>query len=280
MDPLTLGLVLIAAMLHAAWNAVVKGGDVLLRMALVGATATVCALPLALTTSAPDRASWGYLAGSVLVHQAYYGFLVLGYRIGDLSQVYPIARGSAPLLVAVGAFVVAGEALTPVGIAAVVLICVAIMSLSLTGVAPDDVRAVLFALATGVMIATYTVLDGLGGRNAGDVAGYVAWLFVLEGIPFVVVALILRRHGLLAALRRHAPTAVPGGAAAFIAYGVVIWAMSRTAMTYVSALRETSVIVAAWIGTRLLDEPLGTRRTAAAVVIAIGVVVLQVTQAG
>lgn len=280
MDPLTLGLVLLAAVLHAAWNAVVKGGDVLLRMALVGATATVCALPLAAASPVPDRASWGYLAGSAVVHQAYYILLVLGYRIGDLSQVYPVARGSAPLLVAVGAYLAADEALSPIGIAAVVLICAAIMSLSLTSVTPGDVRAVLFALATGVMIAAYSVLDGLGGRAAGDVGGYVAWLFVLEGVPFVVVVLILRRHGLTAALRRQAPTAVPGGAAAFVAYGVVIWAMSRTPMTYVSALRETSVIVAAFIGTRMLDEPLGGRRIAAAAVIAVGVVVLQVTQAG
>lgn len=199
MDPLTLGLVLFAAVLHAAWNAVVKGGDVLLRMALVGGTATLCGLPLALAASPPDRASWGFLAGSVVVHQAYYGLLVLGYRLGDLSQVYPIARGSAPLLVAAGAYLLAGEALTPVGVVAVVLICVAIMSLSLTRVAPDDARAVLLALATGGTIAAYTLLDGLGGRSAGDVAGYVAWLFVLEGIPFAVVAMIVRRRGLAAA---------------------------------------------------------------------------------
>lgn len=278
---MTLVLVLLAAVLHASWNALVKSGDALLRMALVHATAALCALPLLLVSAPPGRASWPYLLASIVVHQGYYAFLILGYQAGDLSQIYPIARGSAPLLVAIGAFVFAGETLSAPGMVAVLLICAAILSLAFAGGPQRRFGApVLFALATGVTIAGYTLLDGLGGRLAGDVTGYIAWLFVLGAIPMTLFALVRRRRVLWPALRSDLPTGALGGAFAFTAYGVVIWAMSLTPMTYVSALRETSVILAALIGTRLLREPLGARRVGAATAVALGVVLLQASRGG
>jgi drug/metabolite transporter (DMT)-like permease len=273
--------VLLAAALHAAWNALVKSGDALLRMALVHAMASLCALPLVLASSVPEPASWPFLLASIAVHQAYYAFLVLGYEVGDLSQIYPIARGSAPLLVAVGAFVFAGETLSVLGMVAVLLICAAILSLAFAGGRRrGSATPVLFALATGVTIAGYTLIDGLGGRLAGDVTGYIAWLFVLEGIPLTLFALARRRRAVWPVVRGDLLTGALGGAFAFTAYGVVIWAMSVTPMTYVSALRETSVILAALIGTRLLREPLGVRRVGAATVVAVAVVLLQVSRSG
>ena len=281
LEPLTLLLVLLAAVLHASWNALVKHGDALMRMALVNAMASLCALPLLLAVAVPARASWPYLLASVIVHQGYYAFLVLGYQVGDLSQIYPIARGSAPLLVAVGAFTFAGETLSVPGMVAVLLICAAILSLAFGGGPQRGSGApVLFALATGITIAGYTLLDGLGGRLAGDVRGYIAWLFVLEGIPLTLFALMRRRQRFWPAVRSDLLTGALGGAFAFTAYGVVIWAMTLTPMTYVSALRETSVILAALIGTRLLREPLGARRIGAATVVTLGVVLLQVSHGG
>ena len=278
MDALTLLMVLLAAVLHATWNALVKSGDALVRMAFVHAVAALCALPLMVVMAPPEPASWPFLLGSVVVHQAYYGFLVLGYQAGDLSQVYPIARGTGPLLVAVGAFVFAGEALSPRGTVAVLLICGAILSLALAGWSRRRPGApVAFALVTGVMIAGYTLLDGLGGRLAGDVERYIGWLFVLQGVPIVAFTIARRRAVLWPAVRQSLATGVLGGVLAFTAYGVVIWAMSRTQLTYVSALRETSVILAALIGARLLREPLGARRLGAASVVAVGVVLLQVS---
>jgi len=280
-ETLTLVLVLLAAVLHAAWNALVKSGDALLRMALVHAMASLCALPLVLVSATPEPASWPFLLASIAVHQAYYAFLVLGYQVGDLSQIYPIARGSAPLLVAVGAFVFAGETLSVMGMVAVLLICAAILSLAFAGGRRSGpAMPVLFALATGVTIAGYTLIDGLGGRLAGDVTGYIAWLFVLEGIPLTLFAVARRRREVWPVVRGDLLTGALGGAFAFAAYGVVIWAMSLTPMTYVSALRETSVILAALIGTRLLREPLGARRIGAATVVAMGVVLLQVSRGG
>ena len=284
MDPIVLALVLLAAVLHASWNALVKvGGDALVRLAIINATAALCALPFLFIVDAPAPASWGYLALSALIHQAYYAFLILSYKSGDLSHVYPIARGMAPLLVATGAYLFAGEALSTLGIVAVVIICAAIMSLARSGHSDNTAksrRAVIFALATGTMIAGYTVCDGLGGRAAVSVTGYIAWLFVIDGLPIVVVAAVLRRQALVATFRAHALTGTLGGAFSIGAYGLVIWAMSLTPMTYVSALRETSVILAAMIGTQLLREPFGMRRISAAVFVAAGVVLLQFSKVG
>lgn len=270
-------MVLAAAVLHASWNALVKvGGDALVRLALVNATAAFCALPLLPFVEVPAAASWPYLLGSILIHQFYYLFLVLSYRVGDLSHVYPIARGSAPLLVAVGAYLLAGETLNGLGIIAVLIICGAILSLAFGGDWRQGVsKPVLFALGTGVTIAAYTVCDGLGGRASDNVLAYIVWLFALDGLPIALFAVYMRRRILLGTLRQSWRPGVLGGTLALGAYGMVIWAMSLTPMTYVSALRETSVIIAALIGTRLLKEPFGSRRIAAASLVASGVILLQ-----
>lgn len=280
-EPLVGALVLLAALLHASWNALLKsGGDPLTRLVLVNASGALCMLPLLAWVDFPDPASWPWLIGSVLVHQAYYLFLILGYRDGDLSLVYPIARGIAPLLVALGAWLVAGERLSIQGMLAVVLVSLAILSLAgerRQGIRPQ--RSVVYALCTGATIAVYTVLDGMGGRLSGDVLGYIVWLFLLEGGLILIVMLALRGRRLLIDMWRHRHAGMLGGLFSAIAYGLVIWAMSHTPMTYVSALRETSVIAAAIIGTWLLREPFGRRRIGAAVTVVAGVVLLQLSRA-
>ena len=282
MDAGIVALVLLAAALHACWNAVVKaGGDPFVRLAVLNVTAGLFALPFLLVVATPDPASWPYLLGSVAIHLVYNTTLAYAYRLGDLSHVYPIARGVAPPLVALGAWLFAGESLGATGIVAVVLISGAIASLAFTsGWRLGPLAPLWIALATGLAIAGYTICDGLGGRAAGDVLGYIAWLFVLDAVPFGLVVAIWRRHDLIPALRASGAAPVVGGALALGAYGLVIWAMSRAPMAGVSALRESSVIMAALIGTRLLREPLGTRRVVAASVVALGVVLLKAGPAG
>lgn len=229
----------------------------------------------------PDRASWGYLATSIAIHQVYYVSVCLGYRFGDLSQVYPIQRGIAPLLVAIGGFVFVGETLNTQGMVAVCLISLAILSLAVgSNLRFTGGRAVPIALFTGTLIAAYTITDGLGGRNSGDVLGYIVWLSALEGIPFTLLAIWLVIRKPKNTSQRHLWTGALGGILSFFAYGLVIWAMSISHITYVSALRETSVILAALIGSRLLAEPFGRHRIVAASLVAIGVFVLQVSNAG
>ena len=281
MDPVVFLLVLAAAALHASWNALVKiGGDPFVRLAVVNAVGGLCALPFLPLVAVPDPASWPYLVGSIVVHHAYYLALAYGYRFGDLSHVYPIARGSAPPMVALAAWALAGESLSPTGILAITVISGGIVSLAFAGGwRVSSAKPVAFALATGVAIAGYTLCDGLGGRAAGDVFGYIAWLFVLDAVPFSLLVAWRRRAVLGSALAASWRPAVLGGVLSVGAYALVIWAMTVSRMASVSALRETSVILAALIGTRLLREPFGTRRLIAASAVACGIMLLQVSRA-
>ncbi len=278
MDPVVVTLVLLAAALHATWNALVKvGGDPFVRLAVVNLVSGLCALPVLLLVALPAAASWPYLLGSVVIHFGYYVALAYGYRSGDLSHVYPIARGIAPPLVAILAWLFAGEDPGVLGAVAILVISAAVASLAFgRGWRLGPTAPIWCALATGLAIAGYTICDGQGGRAAGDVMGYIAWLFVIDAVPFALIVAVWRRRDLVQQLRAGWRAAVPGGVLAVGAYGLVIWAMSRAPMASVSALRETSVIMAALIGVRLLREPFGLRRVVAAGVVAVGVVLLQV----
>ena len=282
MEPTVFLLVATAAILHAVWNAMVKvGGDQLVAVSMIMASGGVAALCLTPFVSFPEPTSWLYLAASTAIHLCYYGCLVMSYRHGDLSLVYPIARGSAPAIVAIGAYLAAGEVLPPLGILAVAIISLAILSLAATGRGvAHGARSVFFAVCTGISIAAYTLVDGLGGRATQHVQDYIVWLFVIEPLPLVAITVALRRGRLMGTVRKEWRAGALGGLFSAIAYGLVIWAMSITPMTYVSALRETSVIVAALIGAHMLHEPMGRRRIWAACIVVVGIVLLQQGHAG
>lgn len=277
MEPTVLLLVLCAAVTHASWNALVKmGGDPLVRMTMLNLVCGLIALPLLPFFHLPAPEAWPYLALSVAIHTSYYLLLVLSYRFGDLSFAYPVARGSAPLVVAVLSFVFAGERLSATGIVAVSMICVAIFSLALGSRRnnPLGFRPAFYALMTGVAIGGYTISDGLGARASGDSVGYVLSLFILEVPPLLVFTAWRRGTLLLDMMKANLPTSFLAGALAFSGYGIVVWALGRAPMTFVSALRETSVIVAALIGSKLLREPFGRQRIFAAMTVAAGVILL------
>jgi drug/metabolite transporter (DMT)-like permease len=268
--------VLAAAVLHAGWNALLKGtGDRLATVVLLdltGVALAILALPL---VPAPAPASRGLLALSVALHLGYELLLLLAYRAGDLSQVYPLARGTAPLLVAGYAGLVLGERLAPVQLLGLAGVCAGLLALVEVGRGPARPGAAVGpALATGVLIAAYTVADGLGVRRSGTVAGYVAWLFLLHGLPIPLVALAVRGRALTARLRGHLGVGVAAGALSVAAYGLVLWAQRRGSLAVVAALRETSVLVAALIGSLVFGERFGRRRVLAAALLAAGIVAL------
>ncbi len=268
-------LVLLAALLHAGWNAAVKmTGDRMLALTAVMATCALLGLGAIPFVPLPAPEARPYLAASVLLHGGYNWMLVSAYRVGDLSHVYPIARGLAPLGVAALSAAFAGESVGPAQGAALAVVSVGIASLAFAGGWPDatGASALGFACATGILIGAYSFVDGAGVRAAGHELSYIAWQFFLAGIPITVVALLRRRGRLVGFLREHGVRGLVAGLVAAFAYGVVIWAMSRSRMAYVSSLRETSVIAAALIGTRLLGEPFGARRVAAAILVAAGIV--------
>ena len=277
MTTLVFLVVLTAAVMHASWNALVKhGGDPVFRLAVATLTGSVCALPFLPFVAVPAAGAWPWLLGSTVTHVGYYVTLAGGYRTGDLGVVYPVARGIAPPLVALAAFAVAGETLDAASLVAMALICTGILALVILGRGwRERPMAVVSALACGATIAAYTICDGQGVRASGDALGYIVWLHLIDGSLFGIVVLWLRRRRLVADIRRGLAPAALGGILSMVAYGMVIWAMATTPMGLVSALRETSVVLAAAIGTFLMDEPFGRRRIASAMLVALGVVALR-----
>ncbi len=270
-------LVLLAAVLHATWNAVVKiGGDRKMLTALVAALCGVICLPLLPFVAPPSPASWPFLLGSVAIHAGYYYGLARMYETGDFSVVYPLARGLSPLLVAIAAAATAHEALGPWQMLGVLLVSLGIVSLTFGRGWPrgDHASAVLFAGFTCLTIAAYSVTDGFGVRRAGSSLGYILWLFVIDAIPFPLILALHRRRALAAYARRHWPAGLGAAAMSTLAYGIVIWAMGHSAMAGVVSLRETSVIFAAAIGALFMGEPFGRWRIAAAVAVTIGNVLI------
>lgn len=274
-------LVLLAALFHASWNALVKtSGDRLVVLAMLngfGAVIAIAALPF---VEPPAPASWAYLGASILLHSGYYFFLIQAYRVGDLSHVYPLARGLSPLLVAGAAVIFAGEVLPPAALIGVALACLGIVSLSFDGGPPwrHDSTPIFYAMGTAAFIAAYTIVDGIGVRASGSVYGYIAWLFALDAIPIVAAACVFRRREFRWTVRGEWKKGLSGGFMQLAAYGLVIWAMSLAAMAAVSALRETSVIFAAVIGTTLLKERFSRLRIGAAVLVAAGVVLINIAR--
>ena len=273
--PAALALILGAAVLHALWNALVKGSvDRALTMALVSFGHGILGAVLVLIYPVPAAESWPFIALSTFIHLFYYSFLIVAYRDGDLSQVYPIARGVAPLLVSVGGVVFAGEMLKPLAWAGMFAISGGIFLLFVSNSKGGASRsAVLAALATGLTIASYSVADGLGVRASGNAMGYIAWLFLLEcllGFAF----LFYRRNFLRLATARGLLTGMAGGIISATAYGMVIYAMKLTQLGAVSAIRESSVIIAALIGAVWFKERPWKMRLLAASVVAGGVMLI------
>ena len=272
-------LVLLAALFHATWNALLKvGGDRLAVLAIANATSFAIALAAAPFVPLPLVPSWPFLFASVVLHTGYYAFLIHAYRYGDLSHVYPLARGLSPLMVAALAAVIANEALPSAGIAGVALASVGIASLAFDPTKPwrSDRRPLLYAAGTALFIAAYTLADGMGVRRAGEPLAYIVWLMILDGLPIMTFTLWARRGRLAETLASSWAGGSTTGALQFAAYALVIWAMSLGTMAAVSALRETSVIFAAAIGTLILKERFGARRIAAAALVASGIVLMRV----
>lgn len=251
--------VLGAALLHAAWNALVKGG--LDKTLSIGAV-VLGHLPIALIVlpfvPLPTIESLPYLAAGILLHAGYQLFLMKSYQAGDLTQVYPIARGVAPLIVTLFSVAVLGVHLEPLQLLAVVIIGGGIISLAMVRKADGQRNraAALLALTTGLFIASYSLVDGLGARIAGTSLGYYSWLSIGNGI-LTAVYLAVRSPGTMRAIAtRGKRVFILGGGASFVAYAIVTWAFTQAPIALVTALRETSIVFALLIGVLFLKERL------------------------
>jgi drug/metabolite transporter (DMT)-like permease len=269
LTPLSIVLVLSAAFLHASWNALLRGGaDRTQSMLIMNVTVGIAGLAMMAIAGLPAAASAAYVFASGLVHLVYNALLVRMYRSGDLGETYPVARGSSPALVALGGSLFAGEWMNLPGTIGIGLVCAGIFMLA---AARGRLQAMNLpsALATGVSIAAYTVVDGLGVRASGNWISYTGGIFAFFlAVPIWYLA--RRQRAMFAVPLAEAAKAASGGLISLAAYGAIIWAMQANAMGAVSALRETSVVFAALLGAAFLNERLTGLRIAACCIIAAG----------
>jgi drug/metabolite transporter (DMT)-like permease len=282
-------VVLLAALLHAAWNALVKAGpDKYLTTMLVACGAALISLPLLPLVAAPQPASWPWLAASACCQVLYYMLLAAAYRHGDMSQAYPLMRGTAPLLVALASLPLLGERLHLAQDIAVMLICGGVLVLCILRgpAAGADVaanraarqRATAYALFNAGVIASYTMIDGVGVRLSGAPASYTMWLFVLTAVLLLLCS-SRRWPELPAYARTHGRVMLLGGAGTLASYGLALWAMTLAPVAAVAALRETSILFAAAIAALFLRERLAPARIAAVTLIAAGAIVMRLAPA-
>lgn len=278
---LTLGVtlaVLGAGLMHASWNALVKGGsggDPLLDTSTIVAGSLVCSFVLLPFLPLPLDAAWPMLVASMLIHFAYYLTLTEAYRAGDLSFAYPLMRGTAPLFVTVLGVLFLRELPSLKITAGILLICAGIFAIAFAQRHRHPRAAVYWALANAGIIAVYTLVDGAGARASGNALAYVVWLTFLEALLFLAWVRWYRGRSAVTYVAARWRRGLVGGFFSVAAYGIVLWAMTRAPVAAVAALRETSVLFAALIGAVVLKERLGIARLAGAFGVVLGVAALK-----
>ena len=279
MDLFVFLAVLAAAACHAGWNALLKlEVEPVVATSLVAAASGMVALPFVIFVGLPSLAAWPYILASVAIHIVYYLALAQAYRFGDLGQVYPIVRGTAPLMTAILAALWLGEGIGGYGWIGVIVLATGILLLAVRGgraLGRFDVRSVGFALLTSLTITAYTLVDGLGARVSGSALQYAVWLFLLSGGAMAVYGFARIGRRLAGDFAANWKLAMAGAALSTAAYAIAIWAMTVAPIALVAALRETSVLFAALLGMVLLREPVLPARIAAACLVLAGVVLVR-----
>ncbi|MEU3030962.1 EamA family transporter [Streptomyces incarnatus] len=267
-----LAAVLTAAVLHAVWNSIAhRIPDKLIGFTLISVACTGCAAVLVCLTPLPPAGAWPFLAASAVLQVASQLFLLRAYQLGDFGQMYPLARGVAPLLVAIASVTLLGGALTALQAAGVLLVSGGLAALASGRIRRVQLPALGAALGSGTIIASYTLVDSLGVRHSPDALAYTAWLFLLQGPLMPLIALARRRGELFAQLRPVLGTGLLGGVLSMTAYGLVVRAQAHGEVAAVAALRETGILVAAIIATLLFREPFGRLRLVAGAVVLTGI---------
>jgi drug/metabolite transporter (DMT)-like permease len=271
-------IVLFAALMHASWNAVVKSeGNKFLNTVVVVTSAGIIAAICLPFLSPPARESWPFLASSGVAQVIYLVLVAAAYRSGDMSQAYPIMRGTAPLIVAVASGPLIGEVLSWQKWAGIALICGGVLALALESRrrAGSNRATTVLALINAVVIASYTLIDGIGVRHSGAPASYTMWVFVLNAVPLLVWTMIMRPGELWPHFLKRTRLATIGGVGTLGSYGLALWAMTMAPVAAVAALRETSILFAVVISAFVLKESVGLKRLAAVALIAAGAAVMR-----
>lgn len=267
-------LVLFAALLHATWNAFLRGSpDRLWSVTVMSLATTALSAPVVILAPGPAPASWAFLATSALLQVGYSLVLAQAYVFGGLSQVYPLIRGTIPVMVTVGGYAFGGGALRPVSLLGIGLVSGGVLSLSL-GRRGLDRRSVLLALATAALAAAYVTVDGLGAKLSGSPLSYSAWIFLIYGLILPMIFMGVRRQVPAGLPTWAGLQALLGGLVSFIGYLAMVCALAVGPLGAVAALRETSIVFSAILARTVLGERLSAARVVGCFMVALGAVVI------
>ena len=278
MDLIVFLAVLAGAAMHAGWNALVKTGlDRTTSIFLLALIQGLICLLLAPLFAIPSALSWPFIAVSALLHSGYKIFLIRAYEHGDFSQVYPLARGSAPLIVAIAGIFLLSENLTAMKLAAVCAIALGVMLMSSKRGSGEAMsrKALFFALGTALFTASYTLVDGVGAQLSGTPSGFTMWMFIGDGILMTIFAFATRGRGLFASVRGNLLSGTAAGVLSLGSYWIAIWAFTLAPIALVAALRETSVLFAMLIAVFLLGEKASAQRWLASMLILAGIILMR-----
>jgi drug/metabolite transporter (DMT)-like permease len=275
MPLIVFAVVLSGALLHASWNAIVKSaGDKFLTTIMVTASASILSTALLPFLTAPASASWPYAAASAIFQIIYFLLVARTYQIADMSQTYPIMRGTAPLIVALVSVFQTGDILSLAAWTGLITICLGILSMALDNRVKDR-KGIHLALLNALVIAGYTLIDGAGVRRSGAPAAYTLWVFLLTGLPLTLWATTAKKSTFIPYFRRYWRLGLAGGVGATASYGLALWAMTVAPVAVVAALRETSILFGILIAGLVLREHVGPRRLISACIIACGAAILR-----
>ena len=267
-------LILFAALCHAGWSTVIKRYNSFSIMGMTSIVEIVVFTPLVFFVPFPSLEIWYFIIASVILHGFYRLGVIYSYKFGDLSFVYPIARGGSSLLIAIITLIILQEHISLLGFVGILIICIGIFLISYSKNNKFNFNAFILAAGTAILITIYTIVDGMGVRLSENKFSYLFWLLLLNGIPLLLIS-IFSREKLLSNLNiKIISWGIPAGILAILSYGIVVWAMSYIEIAYVSSIRETSIVIATLIGFFLLGEKQAKKRIIPAVLVLGGITIL------
>jgi len=268
-------ILLVAALSHAICHSLLKHNNN--PLGLLGIT-SICEIiiftPLVFFVPIPTTYVWALIITSALLHGLYRILVLYSYRFGDLSFIYPIARGGSSLLLAIFSAIYLTDKISFLGFLAIFIICFGLFLISYSKKNKFNKIAFILSLLTAFMIFSYTLVDGIGVRHSENAYTYLYWMLLLNGTPALVASLLFKDSGLRKINKDLLIKGVSFGLLAPLAYGLVVWCMQYLPIAYASAIRETSIIFATLIGLMILKEKKANSRIIPAVFVVIGIGIL------
>ena len=267
-------LILFAALCHAGWSTIVKHHKSFSIMGMTCIVEIIVFTPLVFFVPFPSLEIWYFIIASVILHGFYRLSVIYSYKFGDLSFVYPIARGGSSLIIVILTLIILQEHISLLGFVGILTVCLGIFLISYSKNHKFNFSAFILAASTAFLIAIYTIIDGMGVRLSENKFSYLFWLLLLNGIPLLLVSIFSKERLLSNLNKKIIFWGIPAGILAILSYGIVVWSMQYLEIAYVSSIRETSIVLATIMGLIILEEKKARGRLLPAVLVVIGITIV------